>query len=125
MLKYVMKGVEGERSVSSMIRRLWLNFLLWGLNETQDYQFVKAYSNSLYTDKLIREDAHTGFEPISQIINEGKRQEMIKNLDTQMLMNISLGTIFGTVDHLLEKNMYLEEDFTRDAFAVFWDGIKL
>jgi AcrR family transcriptional regulator len=127
MLEHIKNGVEGQGSIRAAVRRLWLNFITWGLSDQEDYFFIKLYSNSTFIDSLTREEALKGYEFVNRLIEQGKREEVLKNIDTEMIMNISLGTIYGTIDFLIENNMQakLDDSFYNDVFQMFWDALKL
>lgn len=118
-------GLEEERTIRGKIRRLWLNSLRWGMNNPDKSRFFSQFSASPYISTLTREEATEHLRFMHDLIDEGKRQDVLKDMPTDLIFDFTCGVVQGTTQHFFEyPDKFRDENYLEMAFTMFWDSIR-
>lgn len=118
-------GISDERTMRGKFHKMWLNFITWGINSPEEFQFFMQFSSSPYISNLTREEAIQHLRFIRDLIEEGKRQEILKDMPTDLLFDITTGTAHVMTLHFLNNpKKFADEDYKEMAFRLCWDCIK-
>ncbi len=121
----MVEGVGEEDTVRAKIRRLWFNALQWGLNNPDRFMFFAQFRNSPFITTLCKEEAKAHLQFMNAILEEGRKQEVLKNLPPELAADIASGMLLGVTHHLMEHPEKLgDEGYLEQVFDMFWDSIR-
>lgn len=121
----LVEGVHNEPTLRSKIRKIWLNFVVWSLENSKKLLFFNQFSSSPYISNLTRDEATLQLRFLHNLIEEGQRQEVLKQMPAEMLFDISTGMAQVMSMHFLQHPEHFQDDVWREmAFTAYWDCIR-
>lgn len=118
-------GVDNERTIRGMFYKGWLNFIVWALEHPEKLQFFNQFSSSPYISNLTREEGLQHFRFLKDLLEEGKRQDVLKDMSTDLLFDITVGMCGVSAMHFMNHPERFQDDAYREmAFTAYWDCIK-
>lgn len=123
LLNYIKLGIDEEKTYKNKIRKIFVNYINWGINNTDEFMFIQQFSNSPYILNTNRKD---GISVFVEFFKEGVKKEIIKNADIYYLFWIIVSLFNANVQYLINSNENLKdnEEFIDQSFDLFWSGIK-
>jgi len=118
-------GVTEELTLRGKIRRIWFNFIAWSLDEPKKLFFFNQFSSSPSISNLTKEEALLQLRFLSNIFEEGQRQEILKPMPAELLADICTGMAQVTSMHFIKHpERFHDTDYREMAFAAYWDCIR-
>lgn len=118
-------GVSDEQTLRGKVYKIWFNCIAWSLKYPEKLRFFLQFSSSPYISNLTREEATQHLSFIRDLIEEGKRQDMIKEMPTDLLVDINTGLAQVMAMHFLNNpEKFHDEDYREMAFNAYWDCTK-
>lgn len=118
-------GVTEEQTFRAKIQRIWINFIAWFLKYPKKMRFFMLFSSSPYISNLTREEATQHFRFVRELLEEGKRQDMLKDIPTELLFDIGVGLIQVLGLHFLRyPEKFQDEQYREMAFNAYWGCIR-
>ena len=103
---------------------IWLNIVQRRVAHFNESIFIEQCFHSPFIDEESKIRLRKMFEPLLHLIERGKKEHLIKNIDTIWL----LGFMIGTINEIAKRTMYYSIKLTNDIleanFRLCWDGIK-
>ncbi|MCX7773049.1 MAG: TetR/AcrR family transcriptional regulator [Clostridia bacterium] len=125
MLKRVLDGVENEKAYRGKIRRAYGNLLKWGLECAQEFLFFQQFSNSASILESTRQEGRERFQVIYDLIEMGVRDEILKDIDPELLLNCIIGLVISNILFLMGSDQQDNApELTETTFTLLWDAIK-
>jgi AcrR family transcriptional regulator len=125
MTSVLATGVEVEQTIRGKIRKLWLNYITWSLQYPKKLQFFLQFRSSPFISNLTHEEAGLQMTFLYALLDEGKRQDVLKPLPTELLFDIATGFAQVFALHFLRhREHFADEAYCEQAFGAYWDGIK-
>ena len=124
LLNDVKGNYNDKESFKENIKKLWLKFINFGINNPYKFQFILIFHSSPYITSLTKEQAETRFVEVLEIYKKGIEKNEIKMVYNEMVMDYFWGNVFGTVSHFTKYPENLNEKNINLAFELFWDGIS-
>jgi AcrR family transcriptional regulator len=124
LLNDVKGNYNDKETFKENIRKLWLKFNYFGINNPYKFQFILIFNSSPYITSLTKEQAETRFAEVLEIYKKGVEKNEIKIVYNEMVMDYFWGNIFATVSHFTKYPENLNEKNINLAFELFWDGIS-
>ena len=114
-----------ESTVYGKLKRFWCNTLQWGPKNAQKANFYRLFCASPFITALSKDEARSHLLFLFEIIEEGKRQRIVKDMPTEMLVEIIIGIIQGTAQSLIDTPEKLaDKDYLESIYHVLWDSIR-
>jgi AcrR family transcriptional regulator len=109
------------------IRELWHGIVKWALNEPLEYKFVQQYENSPYLNLLSAEERNRHSLFFKYLLEEGRKNNILRDLPVDMLMNICISQINGIIEFLIEhpESYNKNKDIIDKSFDCFWSGVGI
>ena len=119
------EGVVPELPLRSKIRRIWENTLRWFLENPTKILFFRQFSASPYITALTKEQGMQHLRFVVELIEEGKHQEIVKEMPFDLLFAIASGLLETTGMYFLTyPEQFEDEQYREKAFAAYWDCLK-
>lgn len=112
--------IETGASVKTQFKGAWLQLIDFALQHPVEYKFLQAFSHSPKISKETAEKVQSLIKPLLQIYEEGKKQKLIKNLDSIELIMFTNGAITASI----LNNPNMKEKTKMTLINMAWDAIK-
>ena len=118
-------GIGEEHTVRGKVYRMWHNSIAWALECPEELAFFSQFRSSPYISKMTREEAGQHFRVVSELIDEGQRQDILKDTPGELLFDLCTGVGQVMAVHFLEHPERFEDETYREAaFNAYWDCLK-
>lgn len=125
MMIVLTKDFNKHETIKAKMKQVFLNSINWAANKPNQQLFFMQYSHSPFIDQLTKKQGLQRFSSVFEIIDLGKKTEVLKNIPTEMLFEIAQGLINGAIKYFMSnKEEMNNKSKLEDAFSTFWDGIK-
>ncbi|HII02024.1 TPA: TetR/AcrR family transcriptional regulator [Methanosarcinaceae archaeon] len=117
-------GINEEVSLKDKLRRLWLNFIWWGVNNPEEYLFVEQFCSSPYITKITREEVMKEYIFFYNLTQEGITSGIFKHHTPELTMKIFFHGTKAVGGLILDPNVSLDTDeLIEDGFRIIWNGL--
>jgi len=86
--------------------------------------FLDQCYHSPYITESNKEITKKLFQPLYKLVERGKEEHLLKDLDTFLLLTYMVGTINEVVKHTHYNGKALTKIMVEQMFNMCWDGIK-
>ena len=117
-------GLDKETNPKEQLKLIWTQSIQWAMTNKTKWIFLHQYKNSPYRKKP-KSDV-TDFEKLfCVIIEKGIQQKLFRYLPDNFITNMTIGSVYGMTEYLDANPIkFRTPEFMRQAFDVFYDGIK-
>lgn len=122
--KVLLKGYDPTAPFMESFERIWQNFLEVNLSKPEESAFVEQYYRSPYLDKTVQDEADRLVAPIFELLERGKRERLVKDVPTEMLVAQLTGFVTSLTQLHAAGHLAITETFKTGALAMAWDGLK-
>jgi TetR/AcrR family transcriptional regulator, repressor of fatR-cypB operon len=106
-------------------KQLWQNYLNFALESPEQATLLEQLHRSPYLRPAAIEEADNLLNPIREMLNEGKKQMLIKNTDNELLLAFLSGSINQIARLCAETNQTLTLEQCEQAFEMAWDAVSI
>lgn len=125
MLRHGLNGAEQEKTYRGRIKKVYENMLKWGVEYRDEFLFFQQFSNSPSILDRTRTEGEARFNVINEMIAEGIEQELLKAIDSELMINTIIGMISSNIYFAMQKPELVDDsDFKEITFTLIWDAIK-
>ncbi len=125
MIQAMLQDFSEELPLRENFVRIYRNTVNFYKNHPQEMTFGEQYTNSPFIYSSTREENSKRFQPFIQLLEDGRKQQIIKDLPTPMLVGIVFGILKSHVRLHLDQQVDLNEALTESSIATCWDAIRL
>jgi AcrR family transcriptional regulator len=106
------------------LKMLWLFWINFSLNHKREMSFLEQLKKSPYYDKVPVSVKETKSKLAMALIDQGKKERLLKNVDNHILLAV-IGSVMGeTVKLVMGKKLELNQKNIDLMFSLVWDAIK-
>lgn len=105
-------------------KMLWLYWINFSINHKKEMSFLEQLKKSPYYDKVPVSVKETKSKMAMELMDQGKKERLLKNVDNHILMAIIGAVMAETVKLMGDKKMELNQKNIDLMFAMVWDAIK-
>jgi len=120
----LLKGYDAGAPFMESFELIWQNFLDANLANPEESAFIEQYYRSPYLDKTVQDEADRLVAPIFELLERGKKERLIKDVPTEMLVAQLTGFVNGLAHLYASGNLSITQAFKTTALAMAWDGLK-
>jgi AcrR family transcriptional regulator len=103
---------------------IWTNIVQHRSLHFDESIFMEQCFHSPFIDEDTKVRVKKMFDPMRELMNRGKEERLIKDIDTFWLLAFMLGGINEIAKRAAYHNKKLTEDVLAMNFQLCWDGIK-
>jgi AcrR family transcriptional regulator len=103
---------------------IWSNIVDNRVTQFNESIFVEQCFHSPFIDEDTKVTLRKMFEPLKQLLERGKTEHLVKDIDTFWLISFMIGTINEIAKRIIYYNMKLTREVLDTNFQLCWDGIK-
>jgi AcrR family transcriptional regulator len=125
MVFSIINEIEEKKSIKELFINGSKNLIYWGINNHEKFLFIQKFANSSFINNLTKKEGFKKVDFIYDLIEKGKEQNLIKDFDTSLLVDIISGLITSIILHLLaNKDKLHDEKYLNSLSSILWDSIK-
>jgi len=107
-----------------LLKQVFVNALKGMISASAEMVFMEQYYRSPYIEKAVHTEAIQLLEPLFTIIERGKKEHLIKDINIELIMAYVVGGICEFAAVIQHKEVVLDDVNIDTMFAMLWDGIK-
>ncbi len=125
MIEALKYDLEKTTSFKLNFKQLYFNTIHWSVNNQNEFLFFQMFSNSPYISDETKLQGSERFSFFKELLEKGKKEEIIKNIDNDIMMGILFGAIMGAMQVFINISDNEEIKNTKElSFKMIWDMIK-
>lgn len=114
---------EGEPFKNSF-KTIWHNLMHFRVNNFSEAVFMDQCCHSPFLTETNKELTNSILQPLYKLIEQGKHERVIRDLDNFLLITFITGSIHEIVKYTHAHGKKLTERMVEDIFEMCWNGIK-
>lgn len=118
------KGFDAAMPFKTGFKTIWMNLLQHRVKNFEEAVFLDQCYHSPFITESNREITSKLFRPLHALIDRGKEEGLIKNLDTFLLLVFMIGSTHEIVRYYKYSGRKLTGQVTEEMFTMCWDGMK-
>ncbi|PSL47236.1 TetR family transcriptional regulator [Chitinophaga niastensis] len=123
-VKVSFKGYNPQAPFKPGFRNIWLNILRYKLQNFEETVFLEQCYHSPFITVDTREKAQQLSAPFYELMERGKKEQLIKNADTGLLLTFMIGTMNELVKQTHYGSITLNRTKINVTFDLCWDALK-
>lgn len=125
LIEEVSRDVNEQTTIKAKLKQIFLNAINWALRYPEHQIFYTQFSHSPFISQITKELGEQRLQFVYDIIEEGKKTDVLKNIPTDLLFEASLSLMNGIIKHLMENPEKLEDTaYMNQAYSLFWDSMR-
>lgn len=106
-------------------KTIWLNLIKYRVYHFEQSVFLEQCYHSPYITETTKEITRKLFQPLFKLMERGKEEGVIKDMDTFSLLIFMVGTINEMVKHTHYSGKKLTKTVIEQTFNLCWDGLRV
>jgi TetR/AcrR family transcriptional regulator, repressor of fatR-cypB operon len=106
------------------LRSIWLNILHHRLEHFEEAVFLEQCYHSPFIAESNKETSKQLFQPLFKLVEQGKKEKYIKNLDSYLLLTFMVGGINEMVKYARYNSRKIPLPALESAFDLCWEGMR-
>ena len=124
MSKQKNDAIPDELPYKMKFKKKWLSLVDYGLNNTREVSFLQQIKQSSYYDKVPKTVKEEKFKSGMELIEQGKKEGLIKDVDNSILLSIMGSISSETINLINTKKLKMNENDLNTMFLILWDALK-
>ncbi|AFA48854.1 TetR/AcrR family transcriptional regulator [Acetobacterium woodii] len=119
------RGFEQESTFRSKLKRIYINYIVWSLDHTDEFLFFQQFCNAPCIGENTRKEGVSKFKKIMALMSEGIEQEIIKNVNLDYMSSLLMSIMNANTYYFIDNpSLAGDDDFLETSFSFLWDSIK-
>jgi len=118
------KGYDPSAPFKVGFHTIWMNMLRYSFEHFDEQVFIEQCFHSPFISDETRKATKERLLPWRELIERGKREKLIKQLDALWIMLFVRGSVRDLVRHCAYHQLKITDEFKETMFEMCWDGIR-
>ena len=118
------KDYDASQPFSVGLKSIWINLLEFRMNHFKESVFMDQCYHSPYITETTKDLTKKMIQPLYKLVERGKAEKELKELDTFMLLIFMVSGINEYVKHSVYSEKKITKASIEDLYNLMWDGIK-
>lgn len=118
------KGYELGSEFRENFRTIWMNMSWYKSRNIKETIFIEQCYHSPYITESTHEVIRQLFDPLFELLERGKKEGVIKEVETFLLISYVVGISNEIVKTIHYRGDTLTQELVDTIFSLCWDGIK-
>lgn len=123
-VKSYFEGYDAGTPFETGFTVIWKNVLAYRLKNFKESVFMEQCYHSPYITHSTKEKSLNLIKPLLDLIERGKKEKILKNMDTALLLIFMMGSITELIKFTKYANKRITPDMMDNALTICWDGLK-
>ena len=120
----LLKEYDANAPFMVNFEKIWKGAVLTQLKSPETAAFHEQYYRSPYVKESVRQETDKLMQPVIQLIEQGKKERLLKDVPTELLLLQIIGLINELVRQHHANMINATQDVINTVFEMTWDGIK-
>jgi TetR/AcrR family transcriptional regulator, repressor of fatR-cypB operon len=121
---FYFKDYTGGNDFKEAFQKIFFNIIDYRLSHFEESVFLEQCYHSPFVNDNQRQVALQVLQPVFQLLDKGKEEGIIKDVDNRLLWWCVIGAINEVVKGCYYNNREMAETVISSLFDICWDGIK-
>lgn len=121
--QYIFKE-DLDKPYKSSFDTIWKKYFYTTIENPEASAFIEQYYRSPFFNKRSKDQAYQSLQPIYDLLERGKKEKLIKNIDSDLLMAQLNGPILDMVKMHQSGSLKINSQTVNHALQMAWDAIK-
>jgi AcrR family transcriptional regulator len=117
-------GYDPAAPFKVAFRTIWMNMLRYSIEHFDELVFIEQCFHSPFISEDTRKETKDRMLPWRELIERGKKEKLIKQVDATWIMLFVRGSVRDLVKHCNYNNLKITAEFKEAMFGMCWDGIR-
>jgi AcrR family transcriptional regulator len=118
------KDLDPAAPFRTGFRTIWMNIFRHRMERFEEAVFLEQCMHSPFITAGSRETANQLLQPLFALMERGKKENKIRNIDTILLLSSIIGSINEVNKHAHYTKRKLDKAELDEVFGLCWDGLK-
>ena len=118
------RDYDASASFRDSFRTVWFNILQYRAENFGEAIFLEQCYHSPFISAGSLEMSDQVLQPLFALIERGKREKQIRNIDTHWLLAFLIGSINEVIKHGHYNNKKLTKPLREQLFELSWNGLS-
>jgi AcrR family transcriptional regulator len=118
------KNYSSSMPFKKGLKTIWLNLLNHRIQKFEEAVFMDQCFHSPFITQTTKELIKKLFTPLFSLMEDGKKQKLVKKMDTLLLLTFMAGSINEAVKYAHYSTKKLNKQIIEQMFLMCWDGLK-
>jgi len=119
----IKEGIDAETTFQGRMKKLWSNFIRFGVNNPEEFLFIEQFSSSPYITKITREEVMKDYVFILDLVEDFKK-ECSGHASTELALMIFYQSTRAVVSFILDSDTSQDaEEIIEEGFQILWKGL--
>jgi len=119
------RGYSEQEPFKPGFRKIYFNIVRHRVDHFGEAIFMEQCYHSPFLSEATREESRKIMDPLYSLMERGKREQLVKDLDIKLLLLYMVGTINEVVKQYHYSGKKITRQTTESIFKLCWDGIKV
>lgn len=117
-------GYDPEMPFKQGFKVIWMNLLRYRVEKFEEAVFIDQCHHSPFITESTKDITRKLFQPLHKLMEQGKQEGLVKDLDTFLLLTFMIGSISEIVKYSHYSDREITDAVAVQAFHLCWDGLK-
>lgn len=117
------EGYQDTMGFAEGFEVIWFNYLERNLKKPEEGAFLEQYYRSPYLNEETKEESDRLLQPIFDLIEKGKKERVVKNVSTPLLVAQLSGALNEIVKWHMNGSLELNKKTIAAAYELAWQSI--
>ncbi|RFM27009.1 TetR/AcrR family transcriptional regulator [Deminuibacter soli] len=103
---------------------IWYNIMRHRMEHFDESVFLEQCFHSPFIDEPTKVRVKKMFDPLRELIERGKQEQELKDMDSFWLLSFMMGSINEVVKRAVYFNKKISDEMLEMNFMMCWDGMK-
>jgi AcrR family transcriptional regulator len=118
------KGYDVDEPFERGFKTVWNNIFRHRIENFEEGVFLEQCYHSPFIGESIKEMGQRLIQPMYKLVERGKREKKIKNLDTFLLLTYMVGSVIEMVRFARYSGKPIAEMKMDEIFSLCWQGMR-
>lgn len=119
----ISEGLNNDKPFKILFKKMCADYLDYFLQHYPETIFMQQFANSPYIDETTKDAVKTSTEALSRLLERGKTEMLLKDLDTRFMISFLHGTIGQLAGFI--KRQPTQKSYKEQVWVICWDALKL
>jgi AcrR family transcriptional regulator len=120
----LLAGFDTEASYQEQFLYLWKAAVRFYIGHPMEMKFLEQFENSPYHDASHAMKYHELLTPILTFFEQGRQEEVLKDLPMQVLMTLGMSSAMALVKQHMGGGLELTDELIDSAALASWDSVR-
>lgn len=118
------KNYDPEKPFKIGFKTIWQNLLKYRSERFEEAVFMEQCYHSPFVTESNKEISKKLLQPLYALMERGKKENLIKDMDTFLLLTFMVGSLAEIVKHAHFSGRRITKAMAEEMFQLCWDGLK-